>query len=258
MYVIRLAPWKAACQSVCSENFAIERSELPLGAFPTLRHNKIRNLTGTLLTEVCNDVSLEPVLQPLGGEVLNHATPIHEKEAQVDVPARDFWTHGQKAFFDMKVFNPFAKSNQKFALASCFTHHERQKRAYEQRVVEVENSSFAPLVFSTTSAMGSPSSTADWPWCYLRRDSNFFHQRWDGYDACCLSPSCNHLYCASEDQDQVRMSSHDSQNLPTWPPKNHVWPSTKLIQVHWLITYWIWCWTLCAVLCMYVSPITCQ
>ena len=97
-----------------------------------------------------------------------------------------------------------------------------------------------------------PSSTADWPWCYLRRDSNLFHQRWDGCDASCHSPSCDHPYCASEDQDQVIMSSHDSQSPPTWPPTNHVWPSTKLIQVHpWLITYWIWCWTLCIVVCMY-------
>ena len=92
---------------------------------------------------------------PLGGEVLNHAASIRENEARVDVAARDFWTHGQKAFFGVKVFNPFAKSNQKFALASCFTHHERQKkRAYEQRVVEVENGSFTPLVFSTTGGMG--------------------------------------------------------------------------------------------------------
>ena len=58
----------------------------------------------------------------------------------MDVAATDFWTHGQKAFFDVKVFNPFAKSNQKFALAYCFTHRERQKkRAYEPRVVEIEN-----------------------------------------------------------------------------------------------------------------------
>ena len=55
-------------------------------------------------------------------------TSICENEARVDVVARDFRTHGQKAFFDVKVFNPFAKSNQKFALASCFAHHERQKK----------------------------------------------------------------------------------------------------------------------------------
>ena len=61
----------------------------PPGAFPTIRHYEIRDLTGTLLTEVCHDVSLKPVLQPLTGEVLNHATSNHDAEAHVDVAARD-------------------------------------------------------------------------------------------------------------------------------------------------------------------------
>ena len=149
-------PDRLPAKCVCSENFTIDHAlSCPRGAFPTICHNVVRNLTGSLLAEVCHDVSLEPVLQPLNGEVLNHATSICENEARVDVAARDFWTHGQKAFFDVKVFNPFAKSNQKFALASCFTHHERQKkRAYEQRVLEIENGSFTPLVFSTTGGMG--------------------------------------------------------------------------------------------------------
>ena len=84
---------------VCSENFTIDHAlSCPHGAFPTLCHNEIRNLTGTLLTEVCPDVSLEPVLQLLSGEVLNFATSNHENETQVAVAVRDFWTHGQKTF----------------------------------------------------------------------------------------------------------------------------------------------------------------
>ena len=56
----------------------------------TIHHSETRNLTGTLLTEVCHDVSLGPVLQPLTGEVFNHATSSHEVEARVDVAAKDF------------------------------------------------------------------------------------------------------------------------------------------------------------------------
>ena len=60
-----------------------------------------------------------------------------------------------KYLFDVKVFNPYAKSNQKFTLASCFSHHEKsKKRVYEQRIVEVEHGSFTPLIFSTTGGMG--------------------------------------------------------------------------------------------------------
>jgi hypothetical protein len=36
-----------------------------MGGFPTIRHNKIRDITATLLTEVsCNNVAIEHPLQP--------------------------------------------------------------------------------------------------------------------------------------------------------------------------------------------------
>ena len=149
-------PERLPSKCVCSEKFTIDHAlSCPRGAFPTIRHNEIRNLTGNLLTEVCNDVQLEPVLQSLTGETLNHATSNTHDEARADISARDFWGNRQKAFFDIKVFNPFAKSNQKFALPSCYTHHEKSKRRmYEQRIIEVEHGSFTPLVFSTTGGMG--------------------------------------------------------------------------------------------------------
>ena len=86
---------------------------------------------------------------------MNYATSNRQDEARVDIAARDFWSTGQKAFFDVKVFNPYAKSNQKFTLASCFNHHEKsKKRVYKQRIVEVEHGSFTTLIFSTTGGMG--------------------------------------------------------------------------------------------------------
>ena len=104
--------------------------------------------------------------------------------------------------------------------------------------------------------MVSTVSTAQRSGVQTNFDSNLFHQRWDGCDASCCSPSYDHPYCASEDQDQVIMSSHDSQSPPTWPPTNHVWPPTKLIQVH-SLTYNILNMMLntmycCVHVCMYV------
>ena len=153
-------PDRLPSRCVCNENFTIDHAlSCPRGALPTIRHNEIRDLTGTLLTEVCHNVSLEPPLQPLNGEVMNHATSNQQYEARLDIAPRDFWCTGQKAFFDVKVFNPYAKSNQKFALASCFRHHENiKKRSYEQRVIEVEHGLFTPLVFSTTGGMGRQAS----------------------------------------------------------------------------------------------------
>ncbi len=46
----------------------------PRGGFPSIRHNEIRDLTATLMTEVCNDVCVdvcvEPDLQALSSETM--------------------------------------------------------------------------------------------------------------------------------------------------------------------------------------------
>ena len=64
-----------------------------------------------------------------------------------------YWGNRQMAFFDVEVFNPFAKSNWKFPLHSSLNHHEKmKKRSYEQKIIEVENGSFT-LIFSTTGSM---------------------------------------------------------------------------------------------------------
>ena len=59
--------------------------------YPTLRHNEIRNFTGKYLAEVCHDVYIEPVLQPLDGERCNVATSNMEDNARADIRARGFW-----------------------------------------------------------------------------------------------------------------------------------------------------------------------
>ena len=38
------------------------------GGFPTIRHNEVRDLTASLLTEICHNVGIESSLQPLDGE----------------------------------------------------------------------------------------------------------------------------------------------------------------------------------------------
>ena len=67
----------------CGEKFTIEHvMSCPKGGFPSIRHNEVRDLTATLLTEVCHDVCVEPDLQPLGGgkEKYNYNTcQIHVK-----------------------------------------------------------------------------------------------------------------------------------------------------------------------------------
>ena len=48
----------------------------------------------------------------------------------------------------MRVFNCFAASNRSSTLSTAFRKHELQKRrAYEERIREVEQGSFTPLFF---------------------------------------------------------------------------------------------------------------
>ena len=108
------------------------------------------------MSEVCHDVQVEPHLQPLSGELLHYKSAVHEDDARVDIRAAGFWScHHHRSFFDVRVFNAFAESNQPPCPAATFRRHENDKRrAYEERVREVERGSFTPLLFSSSGSMG--------------------------------------------------------------------------------------------------------
>ena len=153
-------PSRCPSSCACGSNFSVEHAlSCPKGGFPIVRHNEIRDLTANLLTEVCHDVCVEPTLQPITGETFSNATANSEDGARLDVAASGFWGgRFERAFFDVRVFNPHAPSNRQ-PLPSCYRKHENlKKRAYEQRVREVEHGSFIPLVFSLTGGMGNAAS----------------------------------------------------------------------------------------------------
>ena len=41
-----------------------------------MRHNEVRDITASLLSEVCHGVTTEPHLQSLSGEIMSHRTAI--------------------------------------------------------------------------------------------------------------------------------------------------------------------------------------
>ena len=56
---------------VCGKNLNVKHAfTCSTGGLPTLRHNDIGDLTADLMAEVCNNVCMEPELQPLSGEAL--------------------------------------------------------------------------------------------------------------------------------------------------------------------------------------------
>ena len=81
------------------------------GGFVSLRHNELHDLTGNMLREACRNVEVEPLLQPLTGEKLRYQTSIKEDNARLDLSALGFWRCGEKAFFDIRVFEPVAQSH---------------------------------------------------------------------------------------------------------------------------------------------------
>ena len=98
------------------------------------------------LKEICHDVKIEPQLQQITGEVISGNI---SAEARSDVSARGFWVKGQTAFFDIRVFDPNARRYATRNLAQCYKSNETEKKnQYNQRIIEVDQGSFCPLIFS--------------------------------------------------------------------------------------------------------------
>ena len=94
------------------------------------------------------------MLQPLTGETLKYQTAKTENKARMDVSALGFWCHDQRAFFDIRVFDPVAPSHVHQSLDAAHSKQENEKRRqYEDRILQVEHTSFTPLVFTIAGGM---------------------------------------------------------------------------------------------------------
>ena len=145
----------------CGKSFSMEHALTCLrGGFVAMRHNIIRDTTAELLNEVCKDVHTEPKLMELTGERFKYKTTNTEDEARLDVAARNFWSQGTKAFADIRIFNPLARSYLNQTIAAAHLSNEKQKkREYNQRVLEVEHGCFTPLVFTCFGGMSKECSS---------------------------------------------------------------------------------------------------
>lgn len=169
-------PSRTPTTCACGANFSVEHVlSCPKGGFPSIRHNEVRDLTATLLTEVCNDVRVEPDLQPITEEVMLRRTANTTDGARLDIAANGFWGgRFERTFLDVRVFNPYAPSNRNIAIDKCFRKHElEKKRAYEQRVLEIEHASFTPLVFSACGGFGKEATT------FYKRLASLLADHWD-------------------------------------------------------------------------------
>ena len=118
-----------------------------------MRHNEVRDITSSLLKEVCRDIRTEPSLLELNGEQLNKQANLTQ-EARLDISATGFWIPGQRVFMDVRVFDLNAKRYRGLELKKCFKRNEdEKKKKYNERVLQVENGTFTPLVFAANGGM---------------------------------------------------------------------------------------------------------
>ena len=96
----------------------------------------------------------------LSGEVITPKSANRQDDSRADIHAHGFWGRRQSAFLDVRVFHPNAPSYRNSSIPSVYRRHElKKKREYGERVREVEQASFTPLVFSTTGGMGGEALT---------------------------------------------------------------------------------------------------
>ena len=142
-------PKNAPLHCPCGEIFSLTHAlHCPKGGYTIVRHNEIGDTFANLMSEVCRDVVVEPLLQTLDGETFDRNSSATD-DARLDIKANGLWgTVFERTFFDVKTFNPLAKSCPKTKRDSYNYHEELKKLKFEQRIRDFENSTFNPLVFS--------------------------------------------------------------------------------------------------------------
>ena len=151
-YDWEIADLPAMC--ICGDLFTVDHAMVCRhGGLIIQRHNEIRDLEAEMLRMVCTDVETEPVLQEITGEELNRGAN-KAPDARLDVHTHGFWDRQQSVFFDVQVCHPNADSYQELSPKQIFQLYENEKnRQYSRWVLEVEEGTFTPLVFTSRGGM---------------------------------------------------------------------------------------------------------
>ena len=203
------APSRTPTSCTCGANFSVDHAlSCSKGGFPSIRHNKLRDLTVNLLTEVCNDVRVESNLQQIALEVMVTRSAIITEGARLDIAANGFWRgRYERTFIDVRVFNPCAPSNRSSSIDKCFRKHElEKKRVYEQRILEVEHATFTPLVFSASGSLGKEATT------FYKRLASLLTDHWDQpYSSTMSCLRCTLSFCLLRSAIQCIRGAHSSR-----------------------------------------------
>ena len=92
----------------CSKPYKVKQAISCKGTLATLRHSELKDIIAEML-EVTSDVKVEPALQPL------FTKEIHGNQSdkpRSDISTRKVCRRGQRAFFNIGVFDPNAQRHQ--------------------------------------------------------------------------------------------------------------------------------------------------
>ena len=124
------------------------------GGFIIQRHNELWDLEAQML-----NLEIELVLQEITVESLGRGANT-APDARLDIHARGFWSRQGSTFFGARVCHPNAESYKDLTPQQIYRQHENEKeRMYASRVMEVEQATFTPLVFTTTGRHGTRMSS---------------------------------------------------------------------------------------------------
>ena len=149
---LRNLPSKCPCGKPYDLTHALNCTK---GGFVTMRHDWVRDFEAKLLRQAgCKDVQTEPPLQSTNGFTFRSSANT-EEGARLDVRAKGFWRRSQNAFFDVHITNVDSESYKNKKIQSVLREKENgKKRQYNRRVMEIEHSTFTPIVLSVKGAMG--------------------------------------------------------------------------------------------------------
>ena len=137
---------------MCGTSFSTDHAMIcPHGGMTISRHYEIRDFTADWKSEACRETETDPPLQPLPGVIILPHSANKQEDARVDNKTIGLLGRRQSAFFYVRVFHLNAPSYRDKSVAALFRKHELdKKRKYGDWMMEVENCSFSPMVFSTT------------------------------------------------------------------------------------------------------------
>ena len=136
---------------LCGEKYVTHTLNCKKGGFVTMRHNNLRDFKADMLSKMVNDVETEPELQSVKGEVIEG---LSGNASRPDIRARGVRRAGQNAFFDVRVTNTHSSSQIHLTTEIVLKKHEQEKkRNFSRRIMNTEQGTFTPSVFSVSGGM---------------------------------------------------------------------------------------------------------